>query len=61
MPGGIFSRTDIEVNISSPYSMKNKCLPPPLKFTPSKFPTHFMNVEIETVLGACELHRFNRN
>ena len=29
----------------------------------SKFPTYFMNVtvEIETVLGACDIHRFNRN
>ena len=30
-------------------------------FTLSKFPTYFMNVEIETVLGACDLYRFNRN
>ena len=37
-------------------------LPPTqYKFTPSKFLTHFMNIDIETVLGACDLHRFNRN
>ena len=34
-------------------------LNPPLSFTLSKFPTYFMNVEISTVLGACDLHRFN--
>ena len=59
--GGIyFSWTEIDVDISSQYSLKNKCLPPTqCSFTLSKFPTYFMNIEIETVVGACELHRFN--
>ena len=40
-------------------------LPPPLPGNggsgSAPVPTYFMNVKVETVLGACNLHRFNRN
>ena len=53
---------DIAVDISSPYSLKKLVFTThPVQITPSKFPTHFLNVEIETVLGVCDLHSFNRN
>ena len=49
------SQTEIKVDISSPYSLNKMSVyhPPSAIFTP--FPTYFMNVEIETVLGACDV------
>ena len=42
------------------FTERNKRFPPTeCSFILSKFPQYFMNVEIETVLGACDLCRFN--
>ena len=56
------SQTNVEVDISSPHSHnKISVYHPTSAFYPTQVPTYFMNVEIETVFGACGLHRFNGN